>query len=419
MTGILARYFTPEQFGLWAILTFLIGVVPVLDIGIGLALRNKLSAFYSDRHNHNELSRIYFFSVFYAYIYLSIILIGFLYAAYHIIPWGTVLNSSNLQIVREGAFAYTAAMMILVASLPFGISASGFFSCQKTHWNSLFETIKSVLAIAFIVPLVILHVRFTIIVIWFSVAMLLPVIISFFAFLRKSGWKFIVLKTNIFVLKTKELVPESIRFGLMQLSATLMFSTQALIVGKVAGLKDAGEYALVQKLFLLLNILHFAMLTPLWSAYTEAATSKDVKWVRKMLGYSAIFSVLLFTVGSTGLYLLGKPIIFLWTGKTLTNTPLFALMGLWVFIMGWVNCFSVYLNGIGKLGMQTVLLVPAVIVYIPLSLYLGNRFGLTGICIASSLVLFPSAISNPIQAWMSIRNTNEIHNAMAQKYIGI
>jgi O-antigen/teichoic acid export membrane protein len=189
-------------------------------------------------------------------------------------------------------------------------------------------------------------------------------------------------------------------------------------VGKVAGLKDAGEYALVQKLFLLLNILHFAVLTPLWSAYTEATASKDMTWVKKMLGYSVVFSVLLFTVGSTALYLLGKPIIFLWTSKTLTNAPLFALMGLWVFIMGWVNCFSVYLNGIGKLSIQALLIVPAAIVYFPLSLYLGNRFGLTGICLASSLVWLPLAISNPIQALMSLKNADELYSTIAQKYIG-
>jgi O-antigen/teichoic acid export membrane protein len=206
------------------------------------------------------------------------------------------------------------------------------------------------------------------------------------------------------MLKTKELIPESVQFGLMQLSATLMFSTQALIVGKVAGLKDAGEYALIQKLFLLLNILHFAVLTPLWSAYTEATASKDMTWVKKMLGRSVVFTVLLFTVGSTALYLLGKPIIFLWTGKTLTNAPLFALMGLWVFATGWVNCFSVYLNGIGKLGMQTALIVPAVIVYIPLSLYLGNRFGLIGICLAQIVLLLPVAISNTVQTVLHIKS---------------
>ncbi len=416
-TGILARYFTPELFGLWAILTFLIGVIPVLDIGIGLALRNKLSALYSDRQNHNESGRIYFFSVFYAYIYLSLILAVLLCFAYYIIPWGMMLNTTDPQIIQEGSFSYIAALIILVLSLPFGVSLSGFFSRQETHWNSFFETLKSILAIIFIVSLVVLHARFTVIVIWFSIAMLIPVIISFFTFLRKCRWKFTVLKTKDFLSKIRELIPESIRFGLMQFSATLMFSTQALIVGKTTGLKDAGEYALVQKLFLILSIVHFAVLTPLWSAYTEAAASKDMIWVKKILMYSVAFTLLVFTFGSTALYWLGKPIIFLWTGKTLTNAPLFAWMGLWVFVTGWVNCFSVYLNGIGKLGMQTVLIIPAAVVYIPLSLYLGGKFGLTGVCLAGSIVWLPLAVSNPIQTAMSLRDTNKLHSIMTQKYI--
>jgi O-antigen/teichoic acid export membrane protein len=407
-TGILARYFTPEQFGLWAILTFLIGVIPVLDIGIGLALRNKLSALYSDRQNHNESGRIYFFSVFYAYIYLSLILAVLLCFAYYIIPWGMMLNTTDPQIIQEGSFSYIAALIILVLSLPFGVSLSGFFSRQETHWNSFFETLKSILAIIFIVSLVVLHARFTVIVVWFSIAMLIPVIISFFTFLRKCRWKFTVPKAKDLLLKIKELIPESIQFGLMQFSATLMFSTQALIVGKTSGLKDAGEYALVQKLFLILNILHFAILSPLWSAYTEAVASRDIKWVKKMLVYSVVYTVGLFTIGSLGLYVFGKQIIFLWTGKTIANVLLYALMGIWAFIAGWVSCFSVYLNGIGKLKLQTIWLVLTASIYIPLSLHLGEKFGVIGICMSNIVVSIPLAISTPIQSFMSFKNFNRI-----------
>jgi O-antigen/teichoic acid export membrane protein len=217
--------------------------------------------------------------------------------------------------------------------------------------------------------------------------------------------------------KIKELIPQSIQFGLMQLSATLMFSTQALIVGKVAGLKDAGEYGLVQKLFLVLNILHFAVLTPLWSAYTESIASKDIIWAKKALMYSVIYSVSLLTIGSAGLYIFCFPIIFLWTGKTITNTLLYVFMGVWIFTTGWVNCFSVYLNGIGKLKLQTMLIVPAAIIYVPLALYLGGKIGIIGVCLAGTIVLVTLTISNPIQSIMSLKDFDKLYQEVSKKHI--
>ena len=47
MAGILARYFSPEEFGLWAILMSLNGIlINGFDFGFGNALRNKLAQLY-------------------------------------------------------------------------------------------------------------------------------------------------------------------------------------------------------------------------------------------------------------------------------------------------------------------------------------------------------------------------------------
>ena len=403
LTGIVARHLSPELFGLWAILTFLVAVVPVLDIGIALALRNRLARNYGDS-SRDEENRICFFSVFYTYIGLAMVLVAALWILKGFIPWAALFNTRDPGLIRVGSLGMTAALSILVASLPFSVATAGFFSYQQTHWNCMFEFVRSLAVTCSVAMLVFFQARFLSLVLAFSTAMLAASVVSFWFFLKKRRWKPAVVGPRSVINNVTGLIRKSVQFGLMQLSATVIFATQSLVVANVAGLKDAGEYALVQKMFLVLNTLHFAVLAPLWSAYTESVASKDLAWVKKALAWSVAYTIAVYTAGTVGLYVFGKPLIALWTGKTVENTLLYALMGLWVFVNGWVNCFSVYLNGIGRLKIQTALIVPAAAAYVPLAHYCSSRLGIIGVCLASTVVLLPLTISNPIQSIASFRH---------------
>ncbi len=402
-TAIVVRYFTTEQFGLWAILTFLIGLVPVLDIGLGLALRNKLAVFYVRDRTGGQRAAAYFSSTFIAYLALAVLLSLLLGMGRVVIPWTSLFNSRDAGLVQEGAMVYVVSFVILILAMPFTIGTVGFFSFQQTHWNSFFDWLKSALVLMFVAILVWFRAGFVLIAISFSVAMALPLILSFFVFLKQRRWRIHVEKIKTILSIVRELFNKSIQFGVMQICAAVLTSTQALIVARVAGLRDAGEYALVQKLYLVINILHFAVLTPLWSAYTEAVASQDIRWVRKTLKAVVLFSVFLFTVGSSAFYVFGKTLIYFWTGRTVHNDMLYLAMGVWVFVSGIANCFSVYLNGIGKLKLQTLWLVVAACAYVPVTLWYGHQFGAVGVCLGGALVILPLAISNPIQAVFTLR----------------
>ncbi|MFA5284777.1 MAG: oligosaccharide flippase family protein [Smithellaceae bacterium] len=405
-TAILVRHVSAEEFGLWGSLTFLIGMIPVLDLGLGLSLRNKLAIFYSEYESHANECRRYFFSAYYAYLLLAGFIVILLCLCYRIVPWAQLFNTNDTQIIREGSLSYVISLIILVIGLPCSISIQGFFSFQQTQWNSFFELLKSILVLLFMVTLILAKVGFVLIMCSFALGMTLPVFISFFVFLKKRQWRPGPINIRDIAVNVGELLPQGIQFGILQFCSTLVFSSQALIVGKLIGLKDAGEYALVQKLFLILTIIHFAVLTPLWSAYTDAVASNDIRWARKTLTYSGWFSVILFSLGSAFFYFFGRTAIFIWTGKTIVNHWLYIWMGIWIFLSGIVNCFSVYLNGIGRLRMQTVLFILAALTYVPLALFLGNRFGTVGVCMGGAIAILPLAVANPLQAIMSFKEFN-------------
>jgi hypothetical protein len=72
-------------------------------------------------------------------------------------------------------------------------------------------------------------------------------------------------------------------------------------------------------------------------------------------------------------------------------------MSIWSLIYGWKSCFSVLLTGTGNIKLQTLLDALSAIFIIPLSMFLGHRVGIIGICLAKAIVTVPVAVSNPVQ----------------------
>jgi O-antigen/teichoic acid export membrane protein len=236
-------------------------------------------------------------------------------------------------------------------------------------------------------------------------------VVAFIAFLVVRKWQFIIVPFKTAWAKVKELWLKSAQFALLQIFSTILLTVDYFVVSSISGLDIVGEYFLVKRIYLVLASFHFAILLPIWSAYTESIESRDVLWAEKLLKKTALYTVIIFVLGVTAMYFVGNYIIFLWTGKEITNMALFIWLGVWGFVYGWCNCFSVFLNATGYLKKQVILVGLAAVVFIPLSLLLGEKYGVLGICYSMILVGLPVAISNPVESITIIKNyqTNTVH----------
>jgi hypothetical protein len=82
--------------------------------------------------------------------------------------------------------------------------------------------------------------------------------------------------------------------------------------------------------------------------------------------------------------------------KTIHSFSLFAWLGVWGLIYGWNNCF--FLNGTGNLKRQVFLGGIDRVIFVPLALFWGERYGLLGICMALIIVHLSVAVSNPLES---------------------
>ena len=118
----------------------------------------------------------------------------------------------------------------------------------------------------------------------------------------------------------------------------------------------------------------------------------------KILWFFLSFVTIIMLVFSNKIY-------FLWIGSEIT-VPLGVsfVMAAYVIIYAWCNIYSVFLNGVGIIGLQLYSAIFGSLINIPLSIYLGKTIGVAGVILSSTILLLISAIWAPIQFNKIVKN---------------
>ena len=404
MAGILARYFSAEEFGLWAILMSLNGIlINGFDFGFGNALRNKLAQLYGQGGAPGLEARTYFLAVFYGFTLSAILLSGIFFLAKWALPWGLLFHSQNPQMMAQGSFLFAAGGSILAFNIAFNTYSSGFFGYQESHWNALFNGLSKAGLLLSALVFVLLGTSFSVINLMLFVVTLGASVIGWGIFLKIRRWPLGMIPRAMICEKIKELWAPSSQFAVLQVFSTFLLNADYFVVSHLLGLETVGDYFLVKRIYLILAGFHFALLLPLWSAYTESIARGNFEWIDRTLRKTAVYTLVIFSAGILFMAFWGDWVVYLWTGKRVQPISLFVWLGIWSLLYGWSNCFGVFLNGAGHLKRQVLLVMLAAVAFVPLGLLLGRECGALGICFALIIVLLPVSVSNSWQSFRLVR----------------
>jgi O-antigen/teichoic acid export membrane protein len=403
LAGIIARFFTPDQFGLWGILISLNGIfINGFDLGFGNALRNKIAQL--NAVGKNDECRLYYFSVFEWFLISAIFFTIIFIVIKSIIPWNILLKSENPIIIKEGATLFIIGCVVFAFNIAFNLYSSGFFGFQESHFNAVFNAVSKLSVLAVTVILVYAGVSFFNVNIITFAAIMGASITGFLSFLCIRKWQVIIPNFRKSMAVVKELWRKSAQFALLQVFSIVLMNADIFVVSASSGLTTAGDYFVVKRLYLIISTIHFALMLPLWSAYTESMEKKEYGWIKNMLKKTVIGTFGLFLIGIVVLTFLGEYISYLWTGKRIDNIWLYLWMGVWSIMYGWNNCFSILLNALGRLKRQVLYVGIGTVAFFPVGILLGELYGAIGICIALVIVSIPITISNPIESFLYIKN---------------
>lgn len=397
-------YVEKEQYGIWLTLSSVVGWFAFFDIGLGHGLRNKLSEALAVKDMDKAKTLV---SSTYALLSIIIILLlaGF-FVLQSLVDWQVILNttvisSEELRLVALATFSFFCINFLL--KLIYSI----FKADQQPAKQNLFNLMSNMIALLVIVILTkttegsLFNLAFTLGLAPFFVL----VLVSFFMF--RGKYKAIAPALSCVRLSQfKELGGLGFRFFIVQVSSIIIFSTDNMIIAQILGPAEVPAYAIAHKYFGLISALFAIVTTPFWSAYTEAYVKKDFDWIvsvnKKLIkvwfGLVAI-SFLLLAVSSR--------FYAFWVPEVEVPFLLSAMMCAYVNILTWGGIFVAFINGVGKIQIQLLVGLVAIIVNIPLSYFFAKNLdlGAAGVILATIISIAYGPILAPIQFKKIIKGT--------------
>ncbi|MGA7722862.1 MAG: MATE family efflux transporter [Ignavibacteriaceae bacterium] len=391
------KYLGALEYGIWLTLSSLLVWLSYLDFGIGNGLRNKLSEALANGKNETGKA---FVSTAYAVFSLSLLILWIIFfVIYGFINWSKVLNSPGYmdnEIKKLVLVVFVLVSLQFLLKLIYSITSA----YQKPAINGFISVTINFSSVLFVYFLLKTPGKSI-----FTLGMgtsALPVIIlisaSFFLYIKYFREIAPSLK-SIKMYYAKGLVSLGLQFFVIQFAGLILFATDNMIIVQIMGPKEVTTYNIAYKYFFYISIIFQMILTPFWSAYTEAYVKGEFEWIKNSI--KKIFRIWIILSIITVLMLGFSNIVYrLWVGSEIhVPITLSIVMCIFIIISNWNNIFVYFINGTGKIRIQFYSSIFVALINIPLSIYFAKylKFGSPGIMLATCICVAVGSILAPIQ----------------------
>lgn len=193
-----------------------------------------------------------------------------------------------------------------------------------------------------------------------------------------------------------------IKFFVICLSMIFIFQVMNVIISRELGPDAVTEYNIAFKYFNILTILILIIVTPFWSAFTDAYQKKDYQWMTssmKKLETVWLLSILAVLV----MVVLANPFYDIWIGENIhIQMATTVSIAIFVSLFNLSQIYMFMINGIGTVMLQLLIYLAFALVAWPLMALCCRWLGLPGIVVIPSIVALLEAVCGRIQIWRII-----------------
>jgi len=398
------KFVSIEQYGVWLTISSILMWIANFDLGLGSGLKNKLTeALAKDDY---ELSRKYV-STAYAVMFLIMGSLSIIYFSIsESVNWVKIFNLNEVygvliqRTVNVVIYLFLArfilqiinyildALQLLYVAKIINTTSQLFILCTVFLLSSNTEGNIYILGLIFSLSPVIVFIVSSVFV------------FSKFKYLRPS-FKFI----NFSFAKT--LYGLGLKFFIIQISMLILFQTSSILIINFFGPEQVVQYNVAYNLFSMMTIAFSTVSAPYWTAYTNAWTQGDIKWIKET--NQRLFKIWMFIVGVAFIVLVfSDQIYMIWLRRDL-NIPfsLSVAVYLYMCIFSFSGIYNMFINGTGKVQLQIISLGISSLLYIPILFLFVKVFGwgLISFPIALMIISNYSVILAPIQFRKLINGT--------------
>lgn len=394
-----------EKYGIWMTIFSIVTWFNMTDIGMGNGFRIKFAN--ARALGKNILAKEYVQTIYSSMAIIALFSFSLFTAINSFLDWHKILNlktdfDENINLIVWSVFALFCLQLYLK-----NISTI-LLALQKTTYSNALILIANVGALIFI--FILHHLNM---ISLFSIALAFmtpPILVFLIASLLAFNWNLKEFKPKLFYLPKKkyfnDLIGLGLKFFIIQITTVVMFSSSNIIITQLYGPSKVTPYDVGLRLFSSALTIFTIIVTPFWSAFTEAYAIEDFNWIKKAIK-KLMTAWVGFSLGIIVLWLISPHIYQLWVGKeVIISWGLSFQFALFVILMARSSIFSAYLAGIGKISISLYGAIFQCIVNIPLAIFLAKdlKLNTTGIIMATNINLLLGVILLSIQTKKIINN---------------
>ena len=402
---IMLHHVDRADYGVLLTLTSIVGWVGYMDVGLGNGLRNKLPEFLAKGDFHSAKKIVSSCYVTLA-IYVALIIVIFLMVS-PFVDWLGVLNSPTSDAGEIRGLTNVVFVAFCIQFL-FGLINSILFAYQMPAFQSLFTFVGQFIAlIALVIQVYVFDVTSVLQI--GAVNSMIPPLVLFLGSigLFRTKLKEIAPSFKLFEFKSVgSILSLGLKFFVLQMITIVLFQANSIIIARVVSPEAVVEYNLAFKYVSLLTMIFTIVITPVWSATTDAYVRKDFAWINKTISLSRKVCIASIFIGVL-MVLASKFVYGIWLGKGTIdiNYSTTSLILLYISFEMLYKVYGTIINGTGKVFAQIILTGVIAIIYIPLAILLGKLFGLSGVLIANAIVFALNYLWSKVQCNKLISQT--------------
>ena len=353
-------YVSASEYGIWLTISSIVGWFSLVDI---------------------DVSTTYISLGIFVTLIFSILL-----AVTCFIDWAVILNQADSMksMLTETMFIVVAFFaMRMIVSLISMILTAHMLPAASTAINTA-SNLLTLIVILILTELIPGDLRVLALVLS-GIPVLIYILVTIILFSKKykkisPSWKYFDKR------EMKSLLNLGVGFFFIKISMILLFQTSNIIIIHWFTNEDVVVYNVAYKLFSVAFIMFDMLVQPYWTAFTDAWVKKDNEWIQdsiaKLLRIWKVISLCCIIV------LLLSPIIYkIWIGDSV-HIPfiLSAVMCLYFICRCYGGTYNMFINGTGKIRIQSITLAIMTLLYFPLAYFLAKILNIGLIAIPLSLI---------------------------------
>lgn len=397
-------YVNPTRYGIWLSISTVVGWVYFFDLGLGSGFRNRFAE--AKAHGDYKLARQYLSTTYFAVALIVIVAYALLLLVNANIHWDAILNVG--QEYREElhkVFCIIGSFICLnmIANI-FGIMLN---ADQKPGYTSIIQGAGQYLSLAVIFILTKVSTgSLTNLALYYSgipaIVMLGTSVIMFhFSHYRIYRPKISYIRPHLI----KHIMGLGAQFFVISLCLIIIFQVVNIVLSRELGPVSVTEYNVANRYFNVLYMFTNIVVTPFWSAFTDAYTQKDFTWMKKTLG--RLEKLWILALGCGIIMLAVSPYFYnIWIGDNV-NVSFLLSFSVMIMILSRTlgNIYMFMINGIGTIRIQLITYIVFAVIAWPSLVYSCRWFGVCGIVIVPTIVYLIQSLLARIQLNKHISKT--------------